>query len=94
LIAVERRRTINAVSGHQQSWDEALATEQTHQRELLATLRGELGSFARECADALTALDDFVGGGLGVRPRVAELRLEADTAAGRSDVRPLLGGRG
>jgi hypothetical protein len=49
------------VSGHQQSWDEALATEQNRQRELLATLRGELGAFARDCADALTALDAFVG---------------------------------
>ena len=32
--------------------------------------------------------------GLGVRPRVAALRLEADTAAGRPDVPPLFGGRG
>jgi hypothetical protein len=47
---------------HQQRWDEALATEETHQHELLATLRGELGAFARECADALTALDASVGG--------------------------------
>jgi hypothetical protein len=45
------------VPEHQQAWDEALAQEQLHQRELLAVLRDELGAFARECASALTALD-------------------------------------
>jgi hypothetical protein len=47
--------------GHEQAWAEALAEEHAHQRELLATLRGELGTFARECAAALTALDAFAG---------------------------------
>lgn len=46
---------------HQERWDAALEVEHGHQRELLATLRGELGEFARECASALTALDAFVG---------------------------------
>lgn len=46
---------------HQELWDAALETEHGHQRELLATLRGELAEFARECASALTALDAFVG---------------------------------
>lgn len=46
---------------HEQAWAEALAQEHAHQRELLATLRDELGTFARECANALTALDAFVG---------------------------------
>jgi hypothetical protein len=45
----------------EQAWSEALAQEHLHQRELLATLRGELGTFARECASALTALDAYVG---------------------------------
>src|SRR5205085_2725808 len=39
----------------------ALAEEHAHQRELLATLREELGTFAKECASALTALDAFIG---------------------------------
>lgn len=43
------------------AWAEALADEHAHQRELLVTLRDELGTFARECASALTALDAFVG---------------------------------
>ena len=47
--------------GHEEAWADALATEHLHQRELLATLRDELGTFARECASALTALDTFVG---------------------------------
>jgi hypothetical protein len=46
---------------HEQAWSDALAEEHLHQRELLATLRGELGTFARECASALTALDAYVG---------------------------------
>ena len=46
---------------HEQAWAEALAQEHAHQRELLATLRDDLGTFARECASALTALDAFVG---------------------------------
>ena len=46
---------------HEQAWAEALAEEHAHQRELLATLRDELGTFARECAAALTALDAYVG---------------------------------
>jgi hypothetical protein len=49
------------VEKHEQAWAEALAQEHAHQRELLATLRDELGTFARECAAALTALDSFVG---------------------------------
>jgi hypothetical protein len=48
-------------AGHEQAWSDALAQEHLHQRELLATLRGELGTFARECASALTALDAYVG---------------------------------
>ena len=48
-------------SGHEQAWAEALAEEHAHQQELLATLRDELGTFARECAAALTALDTYVG---------------------------------
>jgi hypothetical protein len=51
---------------HEQSWAEGLATEHTHQRELLAAFRGELGAFARECAAALTALDSYVAGLAGV----------------------------
>lgn len=47
--------------GHEQQWADALAQEHLHQRELLATLRNELGTFARECASALTALDTFAG---------------------------------
>jgi hypothetical protein len=46
---------------HEQAWAQALAVEHGHQRELLATLRDELGTFARECASALTALDTFAG---------------------------------
>lgn len=46
---------------HEQAWSDALAQEHLHQRELLATLRNELGTFARECAVALTALDAYVG---------------------------------
>jgi len=49
------------VPGHERAWADALETEHLHQQELLATLRGELGTFARECASALTALDSFVG---------------------------------
>lgn len=48
-------------SGHEQAWAEALAEEHAHQEELLATLRDELGAFARECAAALTALDAYAG---------------------------------
>lgn len=47
--------------GHEQAWSDALAQEHLHQRELLAALRDELGTFARECASALTALDAYVG---------------------------------
>jgi hypothetical protein len=46
---------------HEQAWSEALAQERLHQRELLAVLRDELGTFARECAAALTALDAYAG---------------------------------
>src|SRR3954468_13937836 len=46
----------------ERAWAEALAQEQAHQRELLATFRGELGAFARELATTLTALDACVGG--------------------------------
>jgi hypothetical protein len=88
------------VSAHQQSWTDALATEQTHQRELLATLRGELGAFARECAGALTALDAFVGGLSGAASlasaaergyaqaklvRDLAVTMPGETAEGRSD---------
>lgn len=45
----------------EQAWSDALAQEHLHQRELLATLRGELGTFARECASALTSLDAYAG---------------------------------
>ncbi|MGH2972952.1 MAG: hypothetical protein ACRDLE_12645 [Gaiellaceae bacterium] len=48
-------------AAHEQAWSDALAQEHLHQRELLATLRDELGTFARECAAALTALDAYVG---------------------------------
>ena len=48
-------------AAHEQAWSDALAQEHLHQRELLATLRGELGTFARECASALTSLDAYVG---------------------------------
>ena len=47
--------------GHEQAWADALAQEHLHQRELLAALRDELGTFARECASALTALDAYAG---------------------------------
>ena len=46
---------------HEQAWADALALEHLHQRELLAVLRDELGTFARECAAALTALDAYAG---------------------------------
>jgi hypothetical protein len=42
------------------AWAEELAQEHRHQRELLATLHGQLGTFAEECAAALTALDALV----------------------------------
>lgn len=48
--------------GHETAWAEALAQEHAHQQELLATLRGELGTFARECSAALTALDAYAAG--------------------------------
>jgi hypothetical protein len=88
------------MSTHQQRWDEALATEHSHQQELLATLRGELGAVARECAGALTALETFVGGlseaaslasaaqrGYAQAKLVRDLALTmpGDTAEGRSD---------
>ncbi|MBV8599068.1 MAG: hypothetical protein JO017_09625 [Actinobacteria bacterium] len=47
--------------GDEQAWTDALAQEHLHQRELLATLRDELGAFARECTSALTALDALLG---------------------------------
>ena len=47
--------------GHERAWADALAQEHLHQQELLATLRDELGTFARECASALTALATFAG---------------------------------
>jgi hypothetical protein len=49
------------VEGYQQAWDDALVQEHLHQRELLATLREELGTFARECAAALDALTALTG---------------------------------
>jgi hypothetical protein len=52
---------VNAGGSHEQEWADALAEEHAHQRELLATLRDELGTFARECAGALTELDAFIG---------------------------------
>lgn len=50
------------MADHEAAWAKGLAQEQAHQRELLATFRGELGDFARECAKALTALDACAGG--------------------------------
>jgi hypothetical protein len=47
---------------HTKAWAKALAQEQAHQKELLATFRGELAAFARECAATLVALDAVVGG--------------------------------
>src|SRR5260370_20643814 len=49
------------MESYERAWAEALAQEHAHQQELLATLRGELGTFASECAAALTALDAVVG---------------------------------
>jgi hypothetical protein len=49
-------------SDHQRAWAETLATEHVHQRELLATFRGERGTLARECAQTVAALDVFLGG--------------------------------
>lgn len=46
---------------HEQAWAAALEEEHGHQRELLATLRDELGTFAKECASALTAVEAFAG---------------------------------
>jgi hypothetical protein len=46
---------------HEQAWAEALAEEHMHQRELLAVLREELGTFARECASALSSLEALAG---------------------------------
>ena len=48
------------VERYELAWAEALAEEHGHQRELLATLHGELAAFAGECAAALTALDALV----------------------------------
>ena len=48
------------VERYELAWAEALAEEHDHQRELLATLHGELAAFAGECAAALTALDALV----------------------------------
>ena len=48
-------------AAHEQAWAEALAQEHLHQHELLAVLRDELGTFARECASALAALDALIG---------------------------------
>jgi hypothetical protein len=88
------------VTDHQSAWDSALATEHQHQSELLATVRGELGAFARECADVLTALDAFVGGLSGAASVAAAaqkgyaqakllrdlaLTMPGETAEGRSD---------
>jgi hypothetical protein len=88
------------VTEHQNAWDSALATEHQHQHELLATLRRELGAFARECADALTTLDAFVGGLSGAVSVAASaqkgyaqakllrdlaLKMPGETAEGRSD---------
>lgn len=61
---------------HEQAWTDALAQEHLHQRELLAVLRDELGTFARECAAALTALDAYVGAA-----GVAEILTAAQTTA-------------
>jgi len=69
---------------HEQAWADALATEHAHQRELLATLRGELGTFAKECAAALTALDGYVSalGGVVTAIQTAQLvHTHADLAA-------------
>jgi hypothetical protein len=47
--------------GDEQAWADALAREHLHQRELLAALRDELGTFARELSAALTSLDAYIG---------------------------------
>jgi hypothetical protein len=68
---------------HEQAWADALATEHAHQRELLATLRGELGEFAQECAGALTALDSYVsalGGVVAAVDTARTLHAHADLA--------------
>jgi hypothetical protein len=56
------------VESYELDWAQALAQEHGHQRELLATLRGDLGTFATECAAALTSLDAIVelGGVVGL----------------------------
>jgi hypothetical protein len=64
---------------HEQAWSDALAQEHLHQRELLATLRDELGTFARECASALTALDTFIG-----LAGVTEILTTAQTSVGHA----------
>jgi hypothetical protein len=53
-------------SVHAKAWAGALATEHLHQRELLATFRGELRTFAMECAQTVAALDVFLGAATGV----------------------------
>jgi hypothetical protein len=69
---------------HEEAWAAALAEEHTHQRELLATLRGELGAFASECAAALTALDAYgaaVGGAAAAIGTVRTAHANADLVA-------------
>ncbi|MHB8644051.1 MAG: hypothetical protein ACYDA3_14335 [Gaiellaceae bacterium] len=77
---------------HEQAWADALATEHAHQRELLATLRGELGAFAQECAGALTALDFYVsalGGVVAAVDTARTVHTHVDLAA---DVYARIGG--
>ena len=69
---------------HEQAWADALALQHAHQRELLATLRGELGAFAQECAGALTALDSYVsalGGVVAAIDAARTVHAHADLAA-------------
>src|ERR1041385_4231391 len=67
--------------GHEQAWTDALAQEHLHQRELLAALRDELGTFARECASALTALDAYIG-----LAGVTEILTTAQTTFGHAEL--------
>jgi hypothetical protein len=79
---------------HEEAWAAALAEEHTHQRELLATLRGELGAFASECAAALTALDSYVsavGGAVAAIDTARAAYANADLVA---DVYARVGGDG
>ncbi len=79
-------------SDHERAWAEALATEHLHQRELLATFRGELGTFARECAQAVATLDVFLGSVAGVAQVVSAAGSAHEHAAIVRDVARRLSG--